>query len=186
MGILGGENHYINKEQIHFQQFLAKMAAGKEGSKNTKVTTSKMSSTLMDKSIKHEEFVTVAQPVLIEVHPQPDSQSLNNSQEDVAEERHEDPIIVEDEEDDAISDLLNPILYVRGVPSDAFYLILQGSVVVCSGQEGFMVELGPFQFLGTQALAQVAPYLPDFSAKVINKARLLRIRRRLYTRILAA
>jgi len=63
MGILGGENHYINKEQIHFQQFLAKMAVGNEESKKTKVTTSKMSSTFTDKSIKQEEFVTVAQPI---------------------------------------------------------------------------------------------------------------------------
>jgi len=48
--------------------------------------------------------------------------------------------------------LLNPILYVRNVPSDCFYLILQGTVAVCSGQEGFMVKLGPFNYLGLGVL----------------------------------
>ena len=38
----------------------------------------------------------------------------------------------------------NPILYVRNVPSTDFYLILQDTVVVCSGHEGFLVQLGPF------------------------------------------
>ena len=77
---------------------------------------------------------------------------------------------------------LNPILYVRNVPSDSFFLILQGNVVVCSGQEGFMIKLGHFNYLGLEALTS-EPYLPDFSAKVINKARLLRIRRSTYHKI---
>jgi CRP-like cAMP-binding protein len=82
---------------------------------------------------------------------------------------------------------LNPILYVRNVPSDSFYLILSGNVVVCSGQEGFMIKLGPFNYVGLEALttANNHVYQPDFSAKVINKARLLRIRRAAYQRILA-
>ena len=74
---------------------------------------------------------------------------------------------------------VTPILYIRNVPSSDFYLILQGTVVVCSGQEGFMVELGPFNFLGVEALLQ-EDYKPDFSAKVINKARLLKITREEY------
>ena len=36
-------------------------------------------------------------------------------------------------------DLFNPILYQRGVESDAFYLILSGKVMVESGNEGFMI-----------------------------------------------
>ena len=36
--------------------------------------------------------------------------------------------------------LVNPILYTRGLPSEDFYLILSGKVVVCSGNEGFMIE----------------------------------------------
>ena len=87
-------------------------------------------------------------------------------------------------EDDLKSEL-NPILYVRNVPSDSFYLILQGNVVVCSGQEGFMVKLGPFNYLGIDAITNSnnEAYLPDFSAKVINKARLIRIRRSTFQKI---
>lgn len=33
----------------------------------------------------------------------------------------------------------DPILYQRGVESDAFYLILSGRVMVQSGNEGFMI-----------------------------------------------
>lgn len=58
-------------------------------------------------------------------------------------------------------------------------MILQGTVVVCSGHEGFLVQLGPFNFLGLDALLE-KDYKPDFSAKVINNARLLKIRRKDY------
>lgn len=59
-----------------------------------------------------------------------------------------------------------------------------------SGSEGFMLELGPFNYLGLEALTLTQGdteegsgeplYTPDFSAKVINKARLLKIRRQKY------
>lgn len=76
---------------------------------------------------------------------------------------------------------------MRNVPSDSFFLILQGNVVVCSGQEGFMIKLGPFNYLGVESLTSPdkETYLPDFSAKVINKARLLRIRRSTFNKIFA-
>ena len=81
--------------------------------------------------------------------------------------------------------LLNPILYVRNIPSEFFFLILSGTVVVCSGQEGFFIELGPFNYLGIDALVKPAQeYLPDFSAKIINKARLLKITRDQYQKML--
>jgi hypothetical protein len=77
--------------------------------------------------------------------------------------------------------LLNPILYTRNVPSENFYLILQGNVIVCSGNEGFMVKLGPFNYLGIDALTkEEGTFVPDFSAKVVNKARVLRINRGQY------
>lgn len=87
--------------------------------------------------------------------------------------------------------LLNPILYVRNVPSDCFYLILQGTVAVCSGKEGFMVKLGPFNYLGlgvleTGANFEAPPFVPDYSAKVINKARILRIKLDDYRKTLRA
>ena len=65
---------------------------------------------------------------------------------------------------------------MRGVPSDEFYLILEGKVVVVSGQEGFIIELGPFNYLGSETLTTDI-YIPDFSAKVINYAKLIKIRR---------
>jgi hypothetical protein len=36
--------------------------------------------------------------------------------------------------------MINPILYVRGCPNDSFYLILSGKVMICSGNEGFLLE----------------------------------------------
>ena len=81
--------------------------------------------------------------------------------------------------EEELKELINPILYVRSIPSDSFYLILQGNVVVCSGKEGFMIKLAPFNYLGLDALTlkDGEEYKPDFSAKVINKARLLKIKR---------
>lgn len=40
-------------------------------------------------------------------------------------------------DNDEINSLINPILFTRGVPSDSFYLILSGKVVIVSGNEGF-------------------------------------------------
>jgi hypothetical protein len=73
-----------------------------------------------------------------------------------------------------LENTFDPILYVRGVPNSNFYLILQGEVVVCSGQEGFYVKMGPYNYLGLDALEN-SDFIPDFSAKVINNARLLRM-----------
>ena len=39
-----------------------------------------------------------------------------------------------------MDDLVNPILFVRGVQTDSFYLILSGKVMICSGNEGFLLE----------------------------------------------
>ncbi len=63
--------------------------------------------------------------------------------------------------------VFNPILYTRGVESDAFYLILSGKVMVCSGNEGFMITQTAFNTLGAEALTN-DDYVPDFSAKVID------------------
>ena len=72
--------------------------------------------------------------------------------------------------------MFNPILYTRGIDADAFYLILSGKVTVCSGNEGFMITQSSFNYLGAEALTR-EDYKPDFSAKVIEKARILRISR---------
>ena len=46
----------------------------------------------------------------------------------------------------------NPVLYWRKVPVDYFVLVLSGTVGVCSGREGFAVEVGSFSVLGVEAL----------------------------------
>ena len=63
--------------------------------------------------------------------------------------------------------VFNPILYTRGIEADAFYLILSGKVMVCSGNEGFMITQSSFNYLGVEALTR-KDYKPDFSAKVIE------------------
>ena len=80
---------------------------------------------------------------------------------------------------------MNPVLYVRQVPNDNFYLILSGKVMVCSGNEGFLVEQTTFNFLGADALIN-DQYNPDFSAKVIDKARLLKIDRLAYRKAISS
>lgn len=72
--------------------------------------------------------------------------------------------------------MINPILYVRGIPSDSFYLILTGRVMICSGNEGFFLEQGAFNYMGVECLTNDS-YVPDFSAKIIGKAKLLKINR---------
>ena len=81
--------------------------------------------------------------------------------------------------------MFNPILYTRGVDSDAFYLILSGKVTVCSGNEGFMISQSAFNYLGTEALTR-DDYRPDFSAKVIDQARLLKITRSQYRQAISS
>jgi hypothetical protein len=79
-------------------------------------------------------------------------------------------------EDHELSEMINPVLYARGVPSENFYLVLDGKVSICSGNEGFLLEQGPFNFMGTECLTNDY-YKPDFSAKVIGKAKLLKVNR---------
>ena len=44
-----------------------------------------------------------------------------------------------------------------------------------------MVKLGPFNYLGVEALTkEEGKYVPDYSAKVVNNARLLKITRKQY------
>ena len=80
-----------------------------------------------------------------------------------------------------LDDMINPILYMRGVPTDSFYLILTGKVMICSGIEGFFLEQGAFNYMGVECLTN-DNYVPDFSAKIIGKAKLLKIKREDYKR----
>jgi len=119
---------------------------------------------------------------------------LNNSlandkseDDEIAEEQaFVDPAIIEEETDLNEDDdyVFNPILYTRSIESDAFYLILSGKVEVCSGNEGFMIMQSSFNYLGADALIR-DDYKPDFSAKVINAARILRITRTQYRKAIS-
>lgn len=70
-------------------------------------------------------------------------------------------------ESEELEKMVNPILYMRGVENDSFYLILSGKVMICSGNEGFMLEQGPFNYMGIECLLK-DHYKPDFSAKVVG------------------
>lgn len=41
---------------------------------------------------------------------------------------------------DVMDKYINPVLFIRGVPNDSFYLVLSGKVLICSGNEGFLLE----------------------------------------------
>lgn len=107
---------------------------------------------------------------------------------DLAAARAADNCDGEDEDvlqnNDELETLSNPIIYVRGVPNDNFYLVLQGKVMICSGNEGFMIEQGAFNYMGVECIT-MDTYVPDFSAKVIGSAKLLKISREDYRRALA-
>lgn len=83
-----------------------------------------------------------------------------------------------------LNNMINPIVYVRGVKNDCFYLILSGKVMICSGNEGFFLEQGAFNYMGIECLLN-DDYIPDFSAKIIGKAKLLKITREDYRKCMA-
>lgn len=92
-----------------------------------------------------------------------------------------------DEEDllnnEAMDNMINPIIFIRGVACDSFYLVLSGKVMICSGNEGFFLEQGPFNYMGIDCLIN-DNYVPDFSAKILGKTKLLKITREEYRKAL--
>lgn len=84
---------------------------------------------------------------------------------------------------DHLDSMINPVLYTRGVRSDAFYLILAGKVTISSGQEGFLLDQNAFNFMGVECLMN-DNYVPDFTAKCIGEVKLLKITREDYRRAL--
>lgn len=67
-------------------------------------------------------------------------------------------------------------VYVRGVPTSSCTLLLQGKLQIRAGAEGFLSEVGQWTTLGLSALTDIS-YRPDFSARLIEPARVLVIRR---------
>lgn len=55
-------------------------------------------------------------------------------------------------DNEELEQMINPVLYIRGIQSDCFYLILSGKVMVCSGNEGFLMEQVAFNFMGVECL----------------------------------
>ena len=47
---------------------------------------------------------------------------------------------------------INPVLCKRNTPLSDFYLILFGGVTVCSGEEGLLTKLKPYDYIGAEAL----------------------------------
>eukprot|EP00656_Telonema_subtile_P033873 TRINITY_DN3791_c0_g4_i4.p1 TRINITY_DN3791_c0_g4~~TRINITY_DN3791_c0_g4_i4.p1 ORF type:complete len:596 (+),score=156.60 TRINITY_DN3791_c0_g4_i4:115-1902(+) len=76
-------------------------------------------------------------------------------------------------------------LYEKGIPTNVFTLLLEGHVEIVCGQEGFMVEVGPWTPLGSKALS-VPEYRPDFSATprqgTVNAIKYLQISMETYER----
>ena len=56
--------------------------------------------------------------------------------------------------------------------------------MICSGNEGFFLEQGAFNYMGVEAITN-DHFIPDFSAKIIGKAKLLKISRDDYRKKLA-
>jgi len=61
--------------------------------------------------------------------------------------------------------------------------VLSGKVSITSGKESFVLEIGSFSSVGGKALLE-QDYKPDFSAKVVEQARLMKITRSLYLQYL--
>lgn len=62
----------------------------------------------------------------------------------------------------------------RASPCKVAYLVLQGRVRVEAGAEGFKTEFGPWTLLAAKSL-EAEDYCPDFTANVVEHARLLLI-----------
>jgi CBS domain containing-hemolysin-like protein len=74
-------------------------------------------------------------------------------------------------------------VYKRSVATQDAYLVISGRLEITAGDDGFVSEAGPWTLLGMKALTDDL-YAPDFTARVAERpARLLRIRRRLYRRM---
>jgi len=71
---------------------------------------------------------------------------------------------------------LGRYVYVRGVPTSQCCLLLHGRLQIRAGHEGFLSEVGPWTTLGLSALID-PNYHPDFTARVLEPARLLVITR---------
>ena len=75
---------------------------------------------------------------------------------------------------------INPVICERNIPLKDFYLLLSGNVTICSGMDCMLTDMKFFEYIGSDSLLKET-YIPDFSAKVINHAKLLKISKKEYT-----
>lgn len=83
-----------------------------------------------------------------------------------------------------VDTISNPVLYERNVQTDVFILVLSGKVDICSGKDGFHSEIDFFHFLGSDAITNDV-YFPDFTAKVLGDASILKIKKEDYRKYVA-
>jgi metal transporter CNNM len=74
----------------------------------------------------------------------------------------------------------------RASPCNFAYLVLQGRVRVVAGAEGFKTEFGPWTLLAAKSLVSKGDYCPDFTANVVEHARLLLISSNGYRQLVRA
>ena len=84
-----------------------------------------------------------------------------------------------------VRDYEEDLLYMAGQPSDRFALVLQGQVRIFAGSEDFESELGPWSYIGQNALVKEG-YVPDFRAYTCGGSRVLTITRADYKAALAS
>ena len=80
---------------------------------------------------------------------------------------------------DIVKNDLDPILCKKGEKLEDFFLILQGNVALCSGDEGLLMKLSAFDYIREGAITN-PEFAPDYSAKVIVYAKVLKIKRKDY------
>lgn len=79
---------------------------------------------------------------------------------------------------------VSPILCVRNQILPYFYLLLSGKVTICSGKDQLLTDMKSFEWFGEQALSP-DNFTPDFSAKVIHRATLIRISKEDYLAVIS-
>eukprot|EP00347_Sterkiella_histriomuscorum_P015763 403355771 len=79
---------------------------------------------------------------------------------------------------------IKSFLFKKGEQSDEFILVLQGNVAVQTGEDNFQVTLSTFNHLAVDALINDS-YTPDFTARVSQYARVLRINRVAYRKAIS-
>ena len=85
---------------------------------------------------------------------------------------------------EAVHQDLDPVLCKRNLALNDFYMLLSGKVTICSGKDQLLTDMKQFEWFGEKALS-VEEYIPDFSAKVISHATLLKISKQDYISVIS-